>query len=495
MRIAVGGFLHETNTFAQSGASFADFAAADGWPALSRGNELVEAVAGMNLAIAGFLEAARAAADSVAPLLWCSAVPSADVEEEAFERISAMLLDLLAAAGPVDAVYLDLHGAMVTEHLEDGEGELLGRLRRAIGAKVPLVASLDLHANIGPRMVAESDALVTYRTYPHVDMAETGARAHAVLARMADGARPAKALRKAEYLMPLVWQCTDMAPARGLAARREDLAAGEGVWSLSLASGFPPADIADCGPAVLAYADSQAIADEVVEILAAEVAAAEPDFAGRIYTPQEAADLAKAPASRPLVIADTQDNAGAGAASDTVGMVRALLAAEVEDVVLGLLYDPQTAAQAHAAGIGNTLRVSLGAGSAWEGEQPLAIEAEVGALGDGSFTATGPMFGGSHMQLGPMAALRVGGLTVVVSSRRMQAADQAMFRHLGIEPADHAALVLKSSVHFRADFTAIAGEIIVVASPGPNPVDHLALDYRRLCPGLRLLPLGPAYAG
>ncbi|MDP6952165.1 MAG: MlrC C-terminal domain-containing protein, partial [Alphaproteobacteria bacterium] len=137
----------------------------------------------------------------------------------------------------------------------------------------------------------------------------------------------------------------------------------------------------------------------------------------------------------------------------------------------------------------------LGAGSAWEGEQPLAIEAEVGALGDGSFTATGPMFGGSHMQLGPMAALRVGGLTVVVSSRRMQAADQAMFRHLGIEPADHAALVLKSSVHFRADFTAIAGEIIVVASPGPNPVDHLALDYRRLCPGLRLLPLGPAYAG
>ena len=495
MRIAVGGFLHETNTFAQNGASFADFAEHDGWPALSQGEALVETVAGMNLAVAGFLDAARKAGDTLAPLLWCSAVPSAEVEDEAFERIAAMLLDTLATAGPVDAVYLDLHGAMVTDHLEDGEGELLARLRHAIGAEIPLVASLDLHANVTPRMVAESDALVSYRTYPHVDMAETGTRSHAVLARMADGSRPAKALRKADYLMPLVWQCTDMAPAKALAARCADLAAGEGIWSLSLASGFPPADIYDCGPAVLAYGDSQAVADAAAAALASDVAAAEADFAGRIHTPQEAAALAKAPAKRPLVIADTQDNAGAGAASDTVGMVRALLAADVEDVVLGLLYDPQTAAQAHAAGRGRTLRVNLGAGSAWQGEQPLVVEVEVAALGDGVFTATGPMFGGSHMQLGPMAALRIAGLTVVVSSQRMQAADQAMFRHLGIEPADHAALVLKSSVHFRADFTPIAGEIIVVASPGPNPVDHLALNYRRLRPGLRLVPLGPAYGG
>ncbi|MDP6954216.1 MAG: M81 family metallopeptidase [Alphaproteobacteria bacterium] len=493
MRIAVGGFLHETNTFAQNGAGYADFADADGWPALSQSGALVAAVAGMNLAISGFLEAARAAGDSVAPLLWCSAVPSAEVEEEAFERISAMLLDALSEAGLVDAVYLDLHGAMVTAHLEDGEGELLARVRGAIGTAIPLVASLDLHANVTPRMVAESDALVTYRTYPHVDMAETGARTHAVLARMAAGRRPAKALRKADYLMPLVWQCTDMAPAKDLASRCDALATGEGVWSASLASGFPPADIFECGPAVLAYADSQSAADAAADALAAAVAEAEPDFAGRIYSPQEAAALATSPPRRPLVIADTQDNAGAGAASDTVGMLRALLAAGVEDAVFGLLYDPPAAAAAHAAGIGSTISVSLGAGSAWEGERPLSVNVEVQALGDGDFTATGPMFGGSHMQLGPMAAIRIGGVTVVVSSRRMQAADQAMFRHLGIEPADHAALVLKSSVHFRADFTPIAGEIIVVASPGPNPVDHLALDYRRLRPGLRLVPLGPAH--
>ena len=495
MRIAVGGFLHETNTFAPRKASFADFEAADGWPALTQGEALPQAVAGMNLAVAGFLETAYVAGDSLAPLLWCAAVPSAQVEKDAFERITAMLLAALEAAGPVDAVYLDLHGAMVTEHLEDGEGELLARLRQAVGANTPLVASLDLHANVSPRMLTESDALVSYQTYPHVDMAETGARTHTLLARLGEGNRPAKAMRRADYLMPLVWQCTDMEPARGLAARCRELAVGEGVRSMSLAYGFPPADIYDCGPAVLAYADDQATADAVADALAEAVAAAEPGFAGHIYMPVEAVALARAPARRPLVMADTQDNPGAGAASDTVGMVRALLAAEADDVVLGLLYDPQTAAQAHAAGLGGIIRVKLGAGSAWEGEVPFVGKAEVAALGDGDFNATGPMFVGSQMRLGPMAALRIGGLTVVVSSQRMQAADQAMFRHLGIEPADHTALVLKSSVHFRADFTPIAGEIIVVASPGPNPVDHLALDYRRLRPGLRLVPLGPAYNG
>ena len=497
MRIAVGGFLHETNTFALDKARYRDFVETDGWPGLARGAALFDAVAGMNLGVRGFLDAARAAGDEAVPLLWCSAVPSAEVTEDAYERIAAMLLEALAEAGAVDAVYLDLHGAMVTEHLEDGEGELLARLRAAVGPAMPLVASLDLRANIGERMVAEADALVTFRTYPHVDMAATGARAHALLARMASGARPAKALRKAAYLIPLVWQCTDIAPGRELAARLVALEAeaGEALWSLSLAAGFPPADIADCGPAVLAYGTDQGAADAAADALAAALAEAEAGFDGRLYSPDEAVTHALAAPARPLVIADTQDNAGAGAASDTVGMLRALLAAGVEDAVFGLVNDPETAARAHVAGVGAEIAVSLGAGSAWQGEQPWTGSARVRALGDGNFTATGPMFGGARMALGPMAALAIGGVEVAVSSRRMQAADQAMFRHLGIEPARRAILVLKSSVHFRADFAPIAGEIIVAASPGPNPVDHLALDYRRLRRGVRLTPLGPPFAG
>ncbi|WP_333667029.1 M81 family metallopeptidase, partial [Parvibaculum sp.] len=173
MRIAVGGFQHETNTFAPTKADYAAFEQADSWPALQRGEGLVSAFSGMNVPIAGFLDAASGT-HTLVPLVWCSATPSAHVTEDAFERVMAMMLEDIAAAGSLDAVYLDLHGAMVTEHFDDGEGEILARVRAAIGRDVPLVASLDLHANVTAAMVAHADALIAYRTYPHVDMAETG---------------------------------------------------------------------------------------------------------------------------------------------------------------------------------------------------------------------------------------------------------------------------------------------------------------------------------
>ncbi len=494
MRIAVGGFHHETNTFAPSKARFEDFERADGWPALSRADALFDAVDGVNLPVSGFIAAALRDGHDMAPLLWCSAVPSAHVTEDAFERIATMFLDDLDAVGAVDAVFLDLHGAMVTEHLEDGEGELLSRVRAWIGPDVPLVASLDLHANVTERMVAAADAMVAYRTYPHVDMAVTGRRALPLLEKVKAGGRPARALRKLNFLIPLVWQCTDIEPAKSLYAEVASIErAHPEIWSLSFTTGFPPADIREVGPSVLAYASDQSDADRAADALAGAVAAQEGAFAGRLYTPAEAVAYGKSGAARPLVIADTQDNAGAGGNSDTVGMLRALVAQDAQDAVFALVFDPDAAAQAHAAGVGASIDVSLGAGSAWQGELPFEGRFVVQALGNGRFTATGPMFGGARMNLGPMAVLRIGGVEVVVSSKKMQAADQAMLRHVGIEPASRAILVLKSSVHFRADFEPIAGDVIVVASPGPNPVDHLALDYRRLRPGLRLTPLGPDY--
>ena len=176
-RIAIGGFQHETNSFAPTKASFEEFAQAGGWPGLTRGPALFDAVAGINLPISGFIEEARQAGHELMPLSWAQATPSADVTEDAFERIAGQILEDLRDLRHLDAVYLDLHGAMVCEHLEDGEGEILARVRRLVGPDLPVVASLDLHANITPAMVRLSDALVAYRTYPHVDMADTGARA------------------------------------------------------------------------------------------------------------------------------------------------------------------------------------------------------------------------------------------------------------------------------------------------------------------------------
>ena len=195
-RIAVGGFQHETNTFSPIPAAYADFEAPDAWPGLTRGPALFEAVAGINLPAAGFVAEARSLHHRLVPLAWCSAQPSGRVTRDAYERIAALLLDDLRAHGAVDAVYLDLHGAMVAEHVDDADGELLRRMRAAVGADVPIVASLDFHANVSQQMARQATALVSYRTYPHVDMADCGARAARVLHELLRGARVSSRLER-----------------------------------------------------------------------------------------------------------------------------------------------------------------------------------------------------------------------------------------------------------------------------------------------------------
>ena len=497
-RIAIGGFQHETNTFAPLKADYLAFDKPGGWPGVTRGAGMLTAFPDMNLPIAGFIDAARAEGHELVPLAWAHAVPSAHVTEDAFERIVGAMLEALDAALPVDALYLDLHGAMVTEHLLDGEGEILARVRAVVGPGVPVVASLDLHANLTARMMEQADLLVAYRTYPHVDMAGTGARAAGLLARLLGGESFAgKAFRKLPFLIPLPAGCTMIEPAQSLYARLEDIEA-EGLGSVSFNAGFGPADIWDCGPSVLAYAASQAAAERAAESLAAEVQARESDFAMRVWAPEEAVAHAMARATgagRPVVLADSQDNPGGGGSSDTVGLLAALVAGKAEDAVLAILADPEAAAAAHEAGAGARLDLKLGAKSGMPGHTPYAGTFEVERLGDGNFTCTGPFAKGLTMQLGPMALLRIGGVRVVVATRKVQAADQEIFRHLGLEPAAQKIVALKSSVHFRAHFAPISEEILVVKAPGANALDYSELAYRNLRPGVRVMPLGPESAG
>src|SRR5437016_3284536 len=216
-RIAVGGFQHETNTFAPQRATWDNFERADAWPGFVRGAELIDAVRGYNLPIAGAIEALRAKGHEVLPLCWCSAPPSSYVDRDAYERVAGAILDDLAAYAPLDGIYLDLHGAMVAEHHEDGEGELLRRIRALVGDAIPIVTSLDYHTNLTPEMVRHASAMIGYRTYPHIDMAATGSRAAQLLDRLLKDRRPLyKAYRQIDFLIPLVWQCTMAEPAKGI---------------------------------------------------------------------------------------------------------------------------------------------------------------------------------------------------------------------------------------------------------------------------------------
>ena len=494
-RIAVGGFMHETNTFAPTKACLDAFEHGGGWPALVEGPAVFEALRDVNMGLCGFIEEAGRQGWALQPTLWCAASPSAHVTEDAFETISARILEGIKAALPLDGVYLDLHGAMVTDHCDDGEGELLARVRHLIGPDVPLVASLDLHGNVTAQMVEAADALIAYRTYPHVDMAETGRRTALHLARLLRGERHAKAFRQIPFLIPIAWQSTVMEPNRSIYAALEAIEAGP-VSSVSFLCGFPAADIADCGPSVLAYGETQAIADAAAEHIVRRIEAARSAFAGKSYAPLEAVREAMrflAGAKKPVVVADTQDNPGAGGDSDTTGMLRALVEAGAERAAIGVIVDPAAAKAAHDAGVGARLRLQLGGGSQIPGDAPFEAEFAVAALSDGAFVVPGAFYGGARMRLGLSACLMIGGVSVVVASQKAQMADREMFRFVGIEPEAQAILVVKSSVHFRADFAQIAETILVATAPGPMPLSPASLPFTRLRPGVALSPDGPAF--
>ncbi len=499
-RIAIGGFQHETNTFAPSPADYAAFEAGGGWPGVQYGEPLFAAVGGANIPAAGAIEALRAAGHQLVGTAWAAASPSANVTSDAYERITGELVRRLREALPVDGVYLDLHGAMVTDRFDDGEGELLRRVREAVGPRVPVAASLDLHCNFTRAMFERADAFVAYRTYPHVDMAETGARAARLLdAMLRTGMRLHGAWHRLDFLTGLPSQCSFIEPCRSIYEDMARLERDEAA-ALSFTPGFPMADFAECGMAVFGYGADVDRVKRAAEALQRRVAGVEREFAMALHLPEEAVAHARqrGEPGRPVVLADTQDNPGAGGNGDTTGLLAALVRQQAPEAVLGLLIDKDAAARAHEAGQGATLAFSLGGRSRIPGDAPFEGEFTVERLADGRFTCTGPMFKGFRMQLGPMALLRsraAPGVQVVLASKKVQAGDQEMFRHVGIEPVRERILALKSSVHFRADFEPIAKEVLVVKSPGPALADPAEFRWTKLRPGVRLRPLGPAHAG
>jgi microcystin degradation protein MlrC len=496
-RIAVGGFHHETNCFVPTTTDFEYFAAHRDRPPLVRGPDVLAWLGNTSFALSGFLSQMGSAHEYV-PLVWTSGGAGGYVTRDAFERITGEMVGMLSREMPVDAVYLDLHGAMVTEDFEDAEGELLRRVRAVVGEAVPVVISLDYHANVTEQMTQLSDGVLGYWTYPHVDRVETGQRAAKVLAALLEHGRPqGRALRRIPFLIPLNSQCTMIDPSKALIEHAAQLAGGD-VFSVSYLAGFPPSDLCECGPSVVVHARTQAQADAAADALARDIERREPEFAQPLLDPDDAVREAmriSREASRPVLIADTQDNPGAGGSGDTTGLLEALVRNKAEQAVLGIFFDADAAAAAHRAGEGAEIAIALGGKFGPAGVKPYSATFRVARLGDGRMRTTGPSVGGRNIDLGPMALLQIDGVGIVVSSKRMQAHDQAPFRHLGVEPKDQKILALKSTVHFRADFQPIAEDVLVAVAPGGHVVDPTKYPYTRLRRGVRLFPLGPEFTG
>ena len=497
--IFIAGFHHETNTFAPSPADWDAFNAGAGYAAYSRGEEMLRTMTTTSMSIAGFASTAAKLGWTLVPSVWAGAMPSNRVTTDAFERIAGDIVSDLQGAlsddanGGIDAIYLDLHGAAVAECADDAEGELLHRIRALTGAALPIVASLDLHANVTERMLRLTSAMTAFRTYPHVDMRETGARAAQMLARRLSNAATARTMHaeRVPFLLPLNAQCTLMQPASEVIALMKQLEAEHDV-ELNFSMGFSAADFAECGPVLFGYGADAATARSAVRQLHDAVVAARPRWRLDVLSPDAAVERAialAATADAPVVIADTQDNPGAGGDANTTGMLRALLQADAGTrlqgrVALGLLSDPESARAACAAGVGAVLELRSGrAVPTWCGaltEPPVPARARVLAVSDGVVPMFGPMTAGATMQLGASACVEVDGIRVLLASAKVQMLDLDLYRFLGVEPARMKLLVNKSSVHFRAAFAPIASHILVAKAPGPMAADPGDLPWTKL---------------
>ncbi len=494
-RIAIAGFMHETNTFSPVPTTFESFShVSEPLSGILFEKEIREFIEKpLNSAFCGFYQQATALGHDVVPLIKIGeAEPSGQLSEELFNHLLGLVLEELAARGPFDGVFLDLHGSLTYYDCQDGEEEILRRVRQLVG-DIPIVNSLDMHANINQKSIDYSSAMNGYRTYPHIDIGETGARCAHIMHHLLQGKPLKKAFTSLPFLMPGSAQRTNAEPCKSLYALIDELEQDSDIVSATLATGFLPCDLPHTGPSISVYAVTQEKADAGLSRLYDAVCAREPQFTSDLPDAREGVRQAialAAQADKPVVIADVQDNPGGGSSSDTTWILHELARQNAPQSALALMYDLEAIDAAWGAGEGAELELDLG-GKILPGHQPFHDRFTVEKLFDGTFIAKSPMYLDMEMTLGRVAHLRTGNLHIVCASHRVQALERTFFDVAGIVPEAMKILVVKSTNHYRAAFEPIASHIIPVASPGATFDDPTTAVYRNLREGVRLKGLGP----
>lgn len=481
-RIAVGGFSHETNTFAVKPTDYAEFEAE-----VVRSGEQVREYKGTKTGVGGFVDAIEADPDlDPVYLMTSNAVPGGIVTSDAVARLTGPILEGIEREKP-DAVVLVLHGAMVTEDSDDGEGTLLSQVRAIIGPDVPLLATLDPHANVTPLMVESADALFPYDTYPHIDAWERSVEAVALLKRMLSGdAKPTVAFVRLPLISATVVEYTGAGLAQEIIERAFTWEQEPGVINVGVNWGFAYADTPNTSMTfVVTTNNDPELAQRIADDMATFTWERRDGFIPSALSVEEAIKTAMAEPLGPVILADVADNPGGGTPCDGTAILWGLLDLGAENAAIGPIADPEVVEIAFNAGIGKEISCELGGKTDDLHGFPIPVVAEVANLTDGHFVYEGPMRTGHTGWLGRAAVLQVLGrhgnvVDVLVTDRRFQAFDTAVFRSQGIEPTEKKIVAVKSSVHFRGAFTPIASRIIEVDTPGMLSIDLTKFDFKRL---------------
>ena len=481
-RVLIAQFMHETNTFSKLPTTLDDYRRT--W--LVYGNELGERFRGTKSEIGGLLDAAEAYGWTLVPALAANATPSGKLTPETWQTIRDGIVGAVRNAGKLDGICLACHGAAVTETSDDPEGELLEAIRAIVGRDLPITMTLDLHANVTERMARLASALISYRTYPHIDQYERSQQAAALVQSMMEGKTKAQclALQPACMVGADHGRTTQPGPMRDLLAKADAFEKESGINVVSVQAGFMPSDIPNVGPSVsVSYAPgAEKRAQEIARQLCQEIWDRRAEETVHLLTVEAAIAKAKAhdAAKGPLVIADGTDNPGGGAYGDATRMLKALIDAGIQGAAVGTIFDPAAVQAAIKAGVGNTVTVDLGGHHDPAFGEPLRVTASVRLLSDGAFINDGPMGKGVARSMGATAVLRIDGIDVVTISNRLQTTDLQVFLSQGIDPRRCTVLVVKSIQHFRAAYAPIAGDVVVVDSGALCSPDAARFAYTKL---------------
>jgi microcystin degradation protein MlrC len=490
MRLLIAMMKHETNTFSPVPTPLARFGPThpEGGPGPLYGDAAVRAYRGTGSGLGAYLDLAeRERADIVLPIA-AGAPPSRPVEDAAFEHIAGVICDAVRKGG-YDGIMLDLHGAMVTESVEDGEGELLRRIR-AIDPDTPIAVALDMHANLYDAMINNATVVAGYRTYPHIDTYDTAKRAGEILLRAMRGeVRPGMAWGNVPMLPHVMRQGSDDHPNKELQARAAAMT-GEGALAASLFTGFPHADITNAGlSAVIVTDGDRALAETLRGKLLDQAWADREDFVYRLEPLEHSLARAKSleppqPGEGPIVLLDHYDNCASGGTMDTTAVLAAILREGLENVAAFAIYDPEAVQQAIAAGIGAEVALAIGGKIAMPsipGEsRPLAVTGTVKTISNGRFRNKGPMGRGVLMDMGPSVVLDTGRIEIALISRHIEPNDINCLLSLGIDPMQKRFVMLKSRIHWRAGLGAMAKAVVECAGMGVCTSDYGQLSFNKV---------------
>ena len=475
-RVGVMGFIHESNTFSVTPTTYEHFEQIS----LTRGKELIERWTGGNHELSGFLEGAESNGLEPVPLVAAFAMPSGAVVRETFEAIAEQTIDALKAAMPVDGLYLGLHGATVSEEFPDADGEMARRMREVVGPDVPVVMTLDLHANVSPGMVANADATTIYRSNPHLDQKARGLEAASLLGRTLRGEiRPVQALECPPLIISIAKQYTDEDPAKGLYEDVESVLKWPGILSASVAMGFYYADVEEMGATFLAVADhDRDLARRAARWMAQRAWDRREEFRAELPSAAEAVAMAMEAAEAPVVLLDIGDNVGGGSPGDSTLILAEIVAQKASNAMV-VLFDAESVARCVEAGVRNQVNLQVGGKTDGRHGSPVSVQGRVRMISDGIFQEPEVRHGGwGSFDQGVTAVVETPEQhTLILTSVKMAPVSLEQVKSLGVKPESKKILVAKGVIAPRAAYNPVAARTILVDTPGATCVNPAGFTF------------------